>query len=173
MPGELELATEHLERVNEIVVEYLKGKEPTRIAKEMGLKRAEVTAAIEEWRIYASNNSTIRERARDALAGADVHFTSLIGHAYDVLDESTIQGQSATKLNAIKLIKDIEAQRIELLQKAGLLDNKELAETMVEMEQKYEAMKKILNTVLCDECRGKVLKQLQEMSKEPVVIDVA
>lgn len=172
MAGELELAHEHLDQINEIVLEFLRGKEPTRIAREMGISRVKVMAAIDEWKSYASNSVAIRERARDALAGADVHFSSLIGHAYDVVGAADIDGNLPAKLQALKLIKDIEAQRIELLQKAGLLDNKELADTLVEMEKKYEAVKHILNVVLCDSCKTKVLRELQAATGEAVVIDV-
>lgn len=173
MAGELELAQNHIDEINEIALEYLKGKDATRIAKELGLTRVKVADAIKEWQIMASNSQAVRDRARDALAGADFHFTSLIGKSYGVMEEAKIQGNLSMELNAIKLVKDIEAQRIDLLQRAGLLDNRELADSVVEMEKKYEAMKGILNNILCPECRLKVLRELQTFSTEAVVINAS
>ena len=172
MAGDIQLAMSHVEKVNEIAIEYLSGKTYTEIAKLKGIKRSEVEAYVEEWKSLASNNRAIRQRAQDALAGADLHFTSLIAKAYEVMDEASLTSNLNAKTNSIKLILDIEARRIELLQKAGLLNNKELAESLVEMETKQEAFKQILQKVLCPSCKEKTLHAMQEATREQVIISV-
>lgn len=172
MAGDIQLAMSHLEKVNDVALEYLTGKTYTEIAKLKGMKRAEVEAFVEEWKTLASNNRAIRQRAQDALAGADLHFTSLIAKSYEVMEEASTTSNLNAKTNAIKLVLDIEARRIELLQKAGLLNNKELAESVVEMERKQEALKEILQRVLCPTCREKTLHAMQEATKEQVIISV-
>lgn len=161
MPNEIELANTHLENINKIVLEHLKGKDPTKIAKELGIKRSDVQSAIDEWRVLASNNVSISERARDALAGADLHFQELIAKAYEVIEGADLTSNLNAKTNGIKLILDIEAKRIDMFQRAGVLNDKELATQMAEMEQRYEAMKHILNNVLCAACKIKVLHELK------------
>ena len=79
----------------------------------------------------ASDNAIIRARAKEALAGADTHYNKLITKAYEVIDDATTTANLGAKTSAIKLVLDIESKRIDMLQKAGLLENKELAEEML------------------------------------------
>ena len=62
MSTEIELV-EHLDEVNKVVEEYLKGSDPTRIAKELSLPRTRVVAHLNEWKTMASANAAIRARA--------------------------------------------------------------------------------------------------------------
>ena len=95
----------------------------------------------------ASANDAIRARAKDALVGADAHYTKLIQQAYEVIDDATTTANLNAKTAAIKLVMDIEARRIDMLQKAGLLENKELAEEMVEIEKRQEVLVGILRDI--------------------------
>lgn len=162
MGKELELVNNHIENMNEIVLEHLKGRTPTQIAKEKHLTRQQVQDYIDEWRVLVSNNVSISERARDALSGADLHFSELIAKAYEVIEGSDLTGNLNAKTNGIKLILDIEAKRIDMFQRAGVLNDKELANQYAEMEKRYDAMKAILNTLLCDPCKHKVLTELRQ-----------
>jgi hypothetical protein len=122
---------EHLDEVNKVVEEYLKGNDPTQISKELAMPRQKVVAHINEWKHMASDNAIIRARAKEALAGADTHYNKLITKAYEVIDDATTTANLGAKTSAIKLVLDIESKRIDMLQKAGLLENKELAEEML------------------------------------------
>ena len=133
MSTETELI-KHLDEVNKVVSEYLKGQDPTKISKDLDMPRTRVVALINEWKVMASANEAIRARAKEALAGADTHYSKLITKAYEVIDEASMTNNLSAKTQAIKLVMDIEKSRIEMLQKAGLLENKELAEEMIEIE---------------------------------------
>ncbi len=63
---------------------------------------------------------------------------------------------------------DIESKRIEMLQKAGLLENKELAEEMLEIERRQEILMGILKDVAAEhpEIRDKIMKRLSEASRK-------
>ncbi len=78
---ELELIN-HLDEVNRVVEEYLKGSDPTRISKDLSMPRTRVVAHLDEWKRMASDNSAIRARAKEALAAADAHYNKLIYKAY-------------------------------------------------------------------------------------------
>lgn len=168
MANELELVDKHLERINDVMVHYLEGSDPTSIAKKLGLTRVAVMDAIAEWRTLSANNKAIRDRAQDALAAADMHFSRLVAKAYEVMEEASANSNLNAKTNSIKLVLDIEAKRIEMLQKAGALSNKDLADTLAEIEQKYDTLKTLLSSVLCTACKLKVVQALQE----PIVIDI-
>lgn len=165
---------EHLDEVNRVVEKYLQGNDPTQISKELNLPRQKVVSLINEWRSLASDNSIIRARAKEALAGADAHYNKLIQKAYEVMDEATTVANLAAKNASIKLVMDIEKTRIDMLQKAGLLENKELAEEMLEIERKQELLVNILKDIASEhpEVRDKIMRRLSEVSKENEVITV-
>lgn len=168
MPNEEQQLVQHLDTVNKVVGEYLKGNDPTKISKQLDIPRTKVAALIKEWQVMASDNSAIRARAKEALAAADEHYSRLISQAYEVIDEATTTANLGAKTNGIKLVMDLESKRIEMLQKAGLLENKELAEEMLEIERRQEILMVILKDVAAEhpEIRDKIMKKLSEASEK-------
>jgi hypothetical protein len=165
---------EHLDEVNKVVEEYLKGNDPTQISKELAMPRQKVVAHINEWKQMASDNAIIRARAKEALAGADTHYNKLITKAYEVIDDATTTANLGAKTSAIKLVLDIESKRIDMLQKAGLLENKELAEEMLEIERKQDILVGILRDVAAEypQIRDEIMRRLSDVSKEREVITI-
>lgn len=165
---------EHVEQLNKVVSKYLEGNDPTKIAKELAIPRTKVVAYIDEWKVMASNNAAIRERAREALVAADTHYNKLIQQAYEVIDDATTTANLSAKTTAIKLVLDIESRRIDMLQKAGLLENKELAEEMLEIEKRQDILVNILRDIASEhpEIRDKIMRRLSEASKNQEVITV-
>ena len=169
-----EQLVKHLDEVNKVVEEYLKGNDPTKISKELSLPRTRVVALIEEWRQMAADNAAIRARAKEALVGADTHYNKLIAKAYEVIDDATTTANLGAKNGAIKLVMDIEKTRIDMLQKAGLLENQELAEEMIEIEEKQQILVSILRDVASEhpEIRDKIMSRLSQFARKGEVITV-
>ena len=164
----------HLDEMNRVVTEYLKGSDPTKIAKDLSIARVRVVAHLDEWKESASNNSAIRARAKDALAGADAHYSKLISKSYEVIDEASMTNNLSAKTAAIKLVMDIESKRIDMLQKAGLLENKELAEEMMEIERRQEVLVMILKDIASEypQIRDEIMRRLSSFAKDNEVITV-
>lgn len=163
----------HLDLVNSVATEYLKGNDASQISKQLDLPRQKVLSLLSDWREMAANNQAIHERAKEALAGADQHFSSLIKKSYEVIDVADQNANLGAKTQAIKLIADIESKRLEMLQKAGLLDNKEIAEQIIAMEKKHEILIKILKDIAAEhpEIRHEIMTRLSEIQTEVVIID--
>ena len=164
----------HLDQVNTVVSEYLKGNDPTVISKELDIPRVRVVSLINEWKVMASDNAAIRARAKEALVGADTHYTKLISKSYEVIDEASMTNNLGAKTAAIKLVMDIESKRIDMLQKAGLLENKELAEEMVQIEKRQEVLIGILRDIASEhpEIRDLVMSRLSQIAREGEVITI-
>ena len=164
----------HLDEVNRVASEYVKGSTEIQIAKQLDMPRTRVVKLLDEWRGMIANNDAIRARAREALATADQHYNRLIQKAYEVIDSADSQGELGEKSKAIKLILDIENKRIEMLQKAGLLENKEIAEELMAMENRQEVLVKILREVSgkCDTCKVEVTKRLADVAKSEEALTV-
>jgi hypothetical protein len=167
--------THHFDRMNTVVSELLKGNNPTQIAAITGFKRAEVVELIDEWKTVAHNDTAARDRAKEAISGADRHYAMLIKEAWKTVEDADTQGQLNVKSGALKLIADIEGKRIGMLQEVGLLDNAELATQIADTERKQEILVKILKevTATCPKCKMEVAKRLSQITGivEPVIID--
>jgi hypothetical protein len=172
---ELDLV-KHLDQVNAVATEYLKGLDASQISKELDIPRTRVMALLNDWREMAASNQAIHARAREALAGADKHYSELIKKAYEVIESADQTSNLSAKTTAIKLITDIEAKRLDMLHRAGLLDNKEIADEMAAMERKHEILVGILKDVAINypSVRNEILKRLSEINDSPnevIVID--
>lgn len=169
-----DLTVEHLDEINKVVEKYLQGSEPTQISKELAMPRTKVVAHINQWKLMAADNAAIRARAKEALVVADTHYNKLISKAYEVIDDATTIANLGAKTAGIKLVLDIESRRIDMLQKAGLLENKELADEMLEIERRQDILKDILKDIAAEhpEVRDKIMRRLSEISKNQEVITV-
>jgi hypothetical protein len=170
---DIELA-DHFDRMNKVVEELLRGNNPTQIATLTGFKRAEVVGLIDEWKNVVHNDTSARERAKEAISGADQHYAMLIKEAWKTVEDADQAGQLSVKSGALKLIADIEGKRISMLQEVGLLDNAEMAGQIAEAERKQEVLVKILKevTATCPKCKMEVAKRLSQITGivEPIEI---
>jgi len=170
---DIELA-DHFDRMNKVVEELLKGNNPTQIAALTGFKRAEVLGYIDEWKDVVKNDSGARERAKQAISGADQHYALLIKEAWKTVEDADQAGQLNVKATALKLIADIESKRIGMLQEVGLLDNVELANQIAETERKQEILVGILKDVSAEypQVRKEIMRRLAQITGvvEPIEI---
>jgi hypothetical protein len=123
---------DHLDEVNDVVAEYLKGNNETRISKELSIPRVRVVSYLTEWRGMIAGNTRLRERAREALGSADDHYSKLINKTYEVMDDAdNMSNGLKEKTAAIRLIADMEAKRIDMLQKIRMMVNQDLPEPLL------------------------------------------
>lgn len=164
--SELELA-DRWERINKVVDAFLKGTtNPSQIAKITGFKRTEVQDYLDEWRSVIQSDRQIQMRAREALSGADRHYSMLIEEGWDVINQSSQIGDLGKKATGIKLVADIQQKQIDMLQKAGLIEDSEMASQLMETERKQEILVKILKEVVseCNHCKVEVHRRLEQVT---------
>ena len=174
--AEIELA-QHFDRMNKVVEELLKGNSATQIATITGFSRKEVVTFIDEWKSVVHNDNAIRDRAKEAISGADQHYAMLIKEAWKTVEDADQSGQLGIKSGALKLIADIETKRIGMLQSVGILETNEIASQIAETERKQDLLVKILKEVTstCPKCKMEVAKRLSQITGivESVVIEDA
>lgn len=173
MPKELD-TLDRIEQMNTVVAQLLKGDNATAIAKNTGLKRAQVIEYIDEWKQLAQNNKTIQSRAYEALTGMDEHYSMIIRELWGVLEEADMNNDLRTKTTVLKNLADIEGKRVDLLQKAGLLDTQQMGDEVIEMERKHEILITILREVTsdCPHCKVEVARRLSRVTGQTETIVV-
>jgi hypothetical protein len=131
--------------MNRVVEMYLKGTtNATAIAKALDIPRKDVLNHIDEWRRIAANTDAIKDRASEALTAMDKHYDLIIAEMWDIVHGGADERVRATTLKAIA---DVEAKRQETLQKAGLYDDAGISEELVAMEERVEAIERLLVSV--------------------------
>jgi hypothetical protein len=174
MDNEIEVAGK-FDKMNKVIEELLKGNTSAQIARTLDITRAQVETHIKTWKEFVQDNSAIKARAKEALAGADEHYSMLIKEAWRTLEQADVQDALPVKTQALKLIADIEAKRIDMLNKAGVLENNSMADEILESERKQELLIGILRDVTsaCDHCKFEVAKRLSQVTGqvEAVIIN--
>ena len=163
MPTDLEVYN-HYDEMNKVAEQMLKGDNPTAIAKRLGMKRAEVLSYIEEWQKLARNSTQIQERAKDAVSGADQHYSMIIQRLWDNVDQADGAGELKIAQSGLSAIANVEEKRINMLQKAGLLDNQDLADQIAATERKHTILMRLLQDIAAEhpEVREKIISELNK-----------
>jgi hypothetical protein len=171
--SELELASQ-FDQMNKVVEEMLKGSSPAQISKNLGLKLIEVNNHIGTWRELVKGDHGVKERASEALAAADQHYNMIIKEAWETVNQANMQDALNVKAQSLKLIADVEQKRIDMLQKAGVLEKNDMADAILENERKQEVLVGILRDVTssCPNCKQEVARRLSEVTNRVEVISV-
>jgi hypothetical protein len=174
MSKEVELLDRY-EQINRVAQIYIKGTtNPTTIAKQLGIKRAEALDLIDEWKSIARNNDDVKDQASEALQAGIQHYSMIVERLWETVEQADDDGDIKTKNAVLKNIADIEAKKIDMLQKAGLYDDASLGDELAEMEEKQQILISILKEVTsdCDHCKVEVARRLSKVTNksEPVII---
>jgi hypothetical protein len=174
MAKEIELLDRY-EQINAVAQLYIKGTtNPTFIARELGVKRAQAIELIEEWREIARGNDDIRRQAQEALQAGIQHYSIITERFWETVEQADVAADYKTKNSVLKNLADVEAKKIDMLQKAGLYDDAAIGDELAEMEEKQAILISILKEVTsnCDHCKFEVARRLSKVTgkTEPVTV---
>ena len=90
----------------------------------------------------------------------------LIKEAWRTIEQADVQDALNVKSQTLKLIADIESKRIDMLNKAGVLEDSSMADQILENEKKQEILISILRDVTssCEHCKWEVSKRLSQVT---------
>lgn len=179
---ELDLYDKTAERwdmMNKVMEHYVRNEQPGAIAKKLGLRRVDVINYVNEWKETAVGSDIMRGRVEELLAMMDEHFSDLIREARKTLDSvNEVDFPSHQMLGqrtaAIKVIADLEQSRIDIMQKAGLLEAADMGDEMARMEETQRKVIAILQEVSfqCPNCKVEVAQRIGALTNEAQTIDV-
>lgn len=154
--------------MDKVASRLMQGKSELAIARDLGIKRVEVIKYRDLWRERVQHDMESTDAAREHLNKMVVHYDRLIDKSYRILDDLDAlafdEKVAAQKNTTLKNISEYEKVRVDLLQKAGLLDGN-FGDEMAEMEEKQALLISILRDDLCPECRNTVARKLQKVTQ--------
>lgn len=174
MSKEVELLDRY-EQINTVAQMYIKGTtNPTSIAKELGIKRAQALELIDEWRDIARNNDDIKSQAAEALQAGIQHYSMIVERLWETVEQADTANDYKTKNAVLKNVADIEAKKIDMLQKAGLYDDASIGDELAEMEEKQAILISILKEVTsdCSHCKYEVARRLAKVTGKPEPVNI-
>lgn len=155
-------------RMEEVAELHLKGKTPYAIAKQLKIKVVEAKHSIAQWQDIVNSDMSSRDAARDHLNAMVQRYDRLISESHDNLknlQDMSFDEKVSAQINAtLKNIADFDAKRVDLLQKAGLLDASDLGDELAEMEEKHQILIDILRNDLCEHCKPHVMHKLKRVT---------
>lgn len=162
----------HFAEMNQVVEMYIQNVNPTKIAKEVGIRRVDVLNYIEEWKHSAVGSEAMKDRVDELISTMDEHYSMLIQKAYEIIDEvdelkksdketMTRSQMLSQKKGALDLIAKLEKDRIDILQKSGLLEAADVGDQLAEMEAEMDNVMALLENHLCDICHPKIIGALK------------
>ncbi len=141
-------SVDHYDLMNKIALEYHKGNQnPTALAKQFNIKRADVLVLLDEWKDIAKNDINIREQATEVVQSAIAHNQFLKQEAHKLLKQSDDDRDLKNKTAVIKLLSDLDAKAVDMLQKAGMYDDASLGDELADLEDKADKIKELLKEV--------------------------
>lgn len=126
------------EQQDKVVSLYARATPISQIMKLTGLKKTEVEFILIEYRKYAMQDKVLREMSRETVLKTRQHYDDLIVQLYEVIDLADSEGDYKTKMQAVTAIANIEKQRVDFMQKAGMLADNEIGDQLVESERKQQ-----------------------------------
>lgn len=173
----------YADELEQVVTEILKGEtNPVKIAKTLGITRNSAQMYVDNWKQIAQNDANVRDRAREALTEMDRNYSLLMKSLWNVHELATTDARGLSiRADALKKIADIEAKRQEALQKAGMYNDSETANKIVEMEEMAENIKRLLGQVVSKfpETRSFIMDGIREtfgtgqsVETDEIVVDV-
>lgn len=153
-----------------------KGVSDTAIGKQLGLQRKEVVNYYADYKTLLRNDSESHELAKDLLNVMIKQYDELIYDTHKLIEK--IRGEqfddkyANQEAKALGMIGDFIAKRLDLVQKAGLLEASDIGDEYAEMQEKTDLLIGILRSDLCTDCKMKVKDKLSIVTNkvESVVI---
>jgi hypothetical protein len=155
-------------RREEVAELMMQGRTPRSVAMQLHMKIVEVNAYWAEHKQLLADDMNARDAAREHLNRMVKHYDGLIRRYYDLLkdlQDEAFGHQIAAQINsALSQIAKLEKERVDALQKAGLLDANDLGDELAEREQREAIIIDILRSDLCPECQKAVRHKLSKLT---------
>lgn len=160
----------------QIIDMYGKGHNATVIAKSLGLQRKQVVSTIDDWRTSVISSDEAKEQAKESLAKMQHSYDLILTRLWETVEQADMTADIKTKTTTLKAIADVQAKLVDVLQKAGLMDDAALGDELAETERKQAILVGIIKEVSsdCPKCKIEIASRLANLTGHPqpiIVVD--
>jgi len=166
--NELAVVAPKYNEMNQAVELYLKGTNPTQIARELNIKRTEVLAYVDQYNEFAKNDPVIQERMRETIQNADQIVRMVQKENWATVEQADDKGDLKTKATLLKNITDVEFKLQEMYQKAGLMQDAELGDELAKTQERQELLAQAIADVVakCDRCKPILASRMKDIMRD-------
>lgn len=166
--------TARYEEMHKVVTLHLEGRNPSYIAKNLNVRRADVLNYIDDFKKIAKDDELLRARAKEVVHEFDQTHNRVLSELWEVAEAAKLSDDLKTWATAAKHVSDVAAKRVEVLQKSGLLSDAEIGDQMAQMQEEHEDLVAILRDVTgkCNHCKFEVAARLGQIYKTAVPVPV-
>lgn len=162
------IESDPFKEMERVASHMMKGHSEFKTARDLDMKVVEVRALWQQYKDRLENDGMARDAARDHLNLMVKQYDDLIARLHENLEDlSTLDYDEkiSAQINATtKNIGDMQAKRVDLLQKAGLLDAHDLGDELAEREEREALILDILRNDLCHSCQVAVRDKLTRLT---------
>lgn len=150
---------------------YMQGKKETEIAREKSISPSTVKSYIKQWEEWikdkAQENPELFDRVLENTILFLENYDFMLKNAWEVHDDAKLAAVASTRLQALKLIQELNAQKARLYQLLGPRVDNNYLEKSKRAERINELLSDILRRVVsgCERCMPLVWEDLQEAYK--------
>lgn len=152
------------EKESQVISLYASTYDISYIIKQTGLKKSQIEEILRSYKKYAMQDKVLREMSRETVIKTKLHYDQLIQKMYDAVNVANDCGDYKSEMQGLKAIADIEKQRVDFMQKAGMLADNEIGDQIVESERKQQVIIDILKDI--SKQYPKIGLEIQERLKE-------
>jgi hypothetical protein len=135
------------EQQSKVVSLYSRGAKLSEIMRETGCTKTQVDRMLADYKEFALQDRYLREAARETLIKTREHYDDIIQQMYRAVEEADMNGDYKAKMSGLTGIAGIEKQRVDFMQRAGMLIDNELGQQIVDAEKKHEIIIGILRDI--------------------------
>jgi deoxyhypusine synthase len=135
------------EKEDQVVSLYARATPISDIVKKTGLRVEEIEHILQEYRKYTMQDKVLREMSRETILKTRKHYDDLINQMYDIVELARDENDNKMRLSAINSIVATEKQRVDFMQKAGMIADNEIGDQLIESERKQRIIIDILRDI--------------------------
>lgn len=138
----------HAELQDKVVSLYARSTKISEIVKQTGLTKRQVEDMLVDFKRYALQDRVLREMSRETVIKTREHYDDIIQQLYSAIALAEDSGDYKSHMQGLKMLADVEKQRVDFMQKAGMLADNEIGQQLVEAEERHTILIEILKKIM-------------------------
>lgn len=130
-----------------VVQLHLQGISEQKIAKALGITWKQVKEHLAEFKAVARSDEQLQNRGREVVHEFDSQQNTIIEKMWEVHAEAEQVGDHKVMVTALTNLASIQAKRVDVLQRAGLIAENSLTDELAETQNKFDILVQVFKEI--------------------------